>query len=70
MSESLIGKTTREGGAVFECAACRDAGGFTALYTAHALARDEIPNGLRFRGIACPTCGKSYTLEITDPPTE
>jgi hypothetical protein len=34
------------------------------LDTRAAFAREQIPDGIRFTGVACPDCGASHTIEL------
>lgn len=43
---------------------CPECGG--RVSTELAGYREQITNGLRFVGVPCPTCGKSFTIEMTD----
>lgn len=54
------GVTELQGHASLDCPKCG-----TTLHTEDALIRGQIADGLRFQGLACPNCGKSFTVEIT-----
>jgi hypothetical protein len=60
-----LGRTERRGDASVECPECG-----TILHTANALIRGEIEDGMRYQGLACSDCGKSYTVELTEAPQE
>lgn len=61
---SVTGTPQRIGGATIGCPNCG-----AELRTEDALIRAEIPNGLRFQGLACAGCGSSFTVELTEAPT-
>jgi ribosomal protein S27AE len=61
MHAPRIGTLERIGFASMPCPKCGK-----ALHTDDALSPDPIPHGLRFRGLFCPGCGESFTVELTD----
>lgn len=41
----------------------------TRLRTSEAASETQLPGGLRWTGVPCPTCGTSYTIEMVKTDT-
>lgn len=71
-----MSQDTYSGATVIECPNCIamgesfDDGGVNEMGTVSTNDAEvalQIPNGVRYLGVPCKRCGKTYTIEITRP---